>query len=232
MPLSPRAPLRRVLFSSEAYEILKEAIIKGEFAPGEQIKDTELAASMGLSRTPVREALSRLTDAGLVESKPGVYTRVTPLSRRDVTAALKVLQVLDELAVREAGPLLTKRHLRRMRQTNQRFGAAVQRQAVDEALAADDAFHGVLIEVADNPVLTKMIDDIRPQIHRILYRKFSNLLGRQDTSEHHDHLIDLFAEGQIDAAAASSAEHWRRLGGLVNELFDADMLEKSPASGG
>jgi DNA-binding GntR family transcriptional regulator len=224
MPLVRRTPVRRELYSSEAYEILRDAIIKGELEPGEQIRDTELASTMGLSRTPVREAVSRLIDAGLIETKPGVYTRVTTLNRRDVTAALDVLRVLDDLVVREAVPRLTEPDIRRMRKANERFGVAVERTAVADALAADDAFHGVLIAAADNAVLGRVIGQIHPQIHRILYRKFSTLLGGRDTVEHHNQLIELCSAGDTDEAAESSGAHWRRLGGLVNSLFDGDEL--------
>ena len=213
--------------SDAAYERLKEAIVSGELAPGEKIRDSEVAQRLGLSRTPVREALTRLADTGLVEAKPGVYTRITTLNRHDVAATLVVLRSLDELAVRTGVPRLTNGDIDRMRHANEQFAQAVDQHDISGSFAADDAFHGVMVDAADNPVLRRMIDQLHPQIHRILYRKFSTLLGGHDTVDHHAKLIELCANGDAPGAAGLSAEHWTHLGGLIDELFESDDLDES-----
>lgn len=226
MPLSEyRTPVRKQLMRATAYEVLREAIIVGELAPGEAIKDAELATQLGLSRTPVREALVRLAEAGMVESKPGVYTRVTSLNRREVAATLDVLQALHGVAVRDGVPRLDKDHLKAMRDHNDRFAAAVERSAVVEALAADDSFHSVLVDASGNHVLARLIDLLHPTIDRILFRKFSTLLGGRDTIDHHKSLIRLCRKGDAEAAAELSAAHWSRLGGQIDKLFDSDDLD-------
>ena len=225
MPLAEyRSPVQKKLMRATAYDILREAIVSGELAPGESIKDTELAARLGLSRTPVREALVRLADAGMVESKPGVYTRVTSLNRADVTATLDVLQALHGIAVRDGVPRLTDEHLEAMRERNTRFVGALERLDVAEALAADHKFHTVLVEASANPVLLRLIDQLHPMIDRILFRKFSTLLGGRDTIDHHNELIDLCVRGDAAAAAELSADHWARLGDLIEKLFDTEDL--------
>lgn len=82
--MSLDSPVSRRLLSDEVFDRLRDSIVRGELVPGEKVKDGELAERLGLSRTPVREALARLADIGLVEAKPGVYTRITTLNRRDV----------------------------------------------------------------------------------------------------------------------------------------------------
>ena len=77
-------PVERRRLSDITYERLRQAIVTGELPPGEKVRDAELSARLGLSRTPVREALARLVDSGLVEAKPGVHTRISSLNRRDV----------------------------------------------------------------------------------------------------------------------------------------------------
>ena len=113
--------------SEAAYERLRDAIVRGDLVPGEKIKDADLAEMLGLSRTPVREALTRLVESGLVESKPGVYTRVSTLNQHDIAATLAVLKALDSLAMETAVPRLTERDFRTMRQANRNFAAAVDR---------------------------------------------------------------------------------------------------------
>ena len=210
--------------SDAAYERLRDAIVRGELAPGEKIRDSDLAEMLGLSRTPVREALTRLADSGLVESKPGVYTRVATLNHDDVAANLAVLRALDSLAMQAAVPRLTKRDFQSMREANKKFAKAVKSQDVPEALAADDAFHHVIIEAAGNPVIARIIKQLHPQLHRILYRKFSGLLGGEETIDHHEALVSVCEQGDAQAAAAMSSEHWSHLGELISRLFDSDEL--------
>ena len=227
--MSLDSPVSRRLLSDEVYQRLRDSIVRGELAPGEKVKDSELADRLGLSRTPVREALARLADSGLVEAKPGVYTRITTLNRRDVERTLTVLRSLDRLAVETGVPLMTKQDLHRMREANDDFARAVAENDISAALVADDRFHAVPLTAADNPVLSRIIEQLHPQIHRILFRKFSTLLGGRNTIEHHNQLIDVCAGGDARAAAELSGQHWSELGGHINELFDTNQFEAEVA---
>lgn len=218
------SPVSRRLLSDEVFQRLRDSIVRGELAPGEKVKDAELAERLGLSRTPVREALARLVDSGLVEAKPGVYTRVTTLNRHDVEKTLAVLRSLDHLAIETAVPLLTKRDLDSMRRANHDFERAVAAEDTDAALEADDRFHAVPLAVADNPVLRRVVEQLHPQVHRILYRKFATLLGGRNTVEHHDRLLALCTRADARGAADLSARHWLELGGHINRLFDGNEL--------
>lgn len=224
MPLARRNVVERPKMSDAAYERLREAIVRGELAPGEKIKDAEVAEMLGLSRTPVREALTRLVETGLVESKPGVYTRISTLNHDDVAANLAVLKALDSLAVESAVPKLSEADFESLRQANREFAAAVHRQDVAQALAADDAFHHVIIQAAGNPVIERVIEQLHPQLHRILYRKFSGLLGGKETINHHEELIRVCEQGDEHAAATMSGEHWSHLSDLISRLFDSNEL--------
>ncbi|WP_329267072.1 GntR family transcriptional regulator [Streptomyces sp. NBC_01451] len=227
--MSLDSPVSRRLLSDEVFHRLRDSIVRGELVPGEKVKDGELAERLGLSRTPVREALARLTDIGLVESKPGVYTRITTLNRRDAEKTLAVLRTLDRLAIETAVPVMTRQDLQRMREANRDFARAVAANDTTTALAADDRFHAVPTEAADNPMLSRIVEQLHPQIHRILYRKFSTLLGGRNTIEHHDQLIDVCAGGDARAAAELSAHHWSELGGHINQLFDTDQFTEAAA---
>ncbi|MFH8253205.1 GntR family transcriptional regulator [Microbacterium sp. B2969] len=219
------SPVSRRLLSDEVFEQLKSAIVSSELAPGEQVRDADLAARFGLSRTPVREALNRLVDTGLVEAKPGVYTRITPLSRIAVQRTLAVLRVLDGLAVETAVPLMSSRDIQRMRHANDDFASAVGSTDIAAALEADDRFHGVPLDVADNPTLTRVVEQLHPQLHRILHRKFSTLLGGRNTIDHHARLIELCEQRDASAAARLSGDHWVALGDQIDELFDSNQFD-------
>src|SRR3954453_16319398 len=102
MSVVPITPVSRVLLRDQAVTLIRAAIVSGELAPGAVVKDAELAGRLGLSVAPVRTALARLVDEGLVESKPQSHTRVTLLVPGQVRDAAVVVGAMHELAVREA----------------------------------------------------------------------------------------------------------------------------------
>ena len=197
--------------------MLRDAIITGELVPGDAIRDAELAERVGLSRTPVREALARLADEGLVETKPHSWTRVTPLLLREVRDALVVVRAMHELAVRLAVPLMTERHHSAMRAANLRFAAALEAGDVQAALDADDAVHDVPIAVLGNKALAATIERQLPLIRRLERLRFGSLLGRRSIAWH-DQLIDACEDGDVETAVAITSRIWTTL----IELFDTE----------
>lgn len=222
------AQVARRLLRDEAYDVLRAAIVSGELAPGQVVRDGELAEQVGLSRTPVREALARLTDEGLVESKPNAYTRVTPLSRRDCTEAFVLLRALHVLAVREAVPRLTDDDIVAMRNANADFAAALAANDVEAALAADDELHGVVVSATDNRTLATTLDRLVLRIRRLERLRFASLPGRASVRLH-DRIITACASGDVERAAALTHDNWDTLGRFVDDAFadDEDQAHRS-----
>ncbi|WP_306300415.1 MULTISPECIES: GntR family transcriptional regulator [Streptomyces] len=124
---------------------------------------------------------------------------------------------------------MMEQDLRRMRAANRDFERAVAANDITAALDADDRFHAVPITAADNPVLSRIVEQLHPQIHRILYRKFSTLLGGHNIIEHHHELVDVCADADARSAAELSGRHWSELGGHVNQLFDTNQFAEVAA---
>jgi len=207
----------RSLLRDRAYRILRDAIVTGELQPGAVIKDADLAERVGLSRTPVREALAKLADDGLVETKPHSWTRVTPLVLREVRDALVVVRAMHELAVRLAVPLMTERHHALMRAANERFAAALESGDVPAAIDADDALHDVPIAVVGNRVLAATIERQLPAIRRLEKLRFGSLLGRRSIG-FHEQLIEACEDGDVETAVAITTRIWTTL----LEMFDSE----------
>ena len=179
MPIPENAPaIDRRLLRDDVYGRLRDAIVDGTFAPGEQLRDVELAAWLGVSRTPVREALLRLAEAGLVVAHPGRSTTVSSLDMRAVRDARDVVAAMHEVAVREAVGSLTAADLEAMREANRRFRAAIEQGDVEAALRADDELHGVPVAVAANRALTAVLDQFTPVLRRAERLRFSSMEGR------------------------------------------------------
>ncbi|MGK5112580.1 MULTISPECIES: GntR family transcriptional regulator [unclassified Geodermatophilus] len=211
-------PVDRVLLRDVALARIRDAIVAGELAPGAVVKDAELAGRLGLSVAPVRAALARLADEGLVEAKPQSHTRVTPLRVRDVRDAAAVVRAMHELATREAVPAVTPDDVAAMTGANERFAAAVAAGDVDAALAADDDLHGVLLRRCGNTALTATVDRLTPAIRRLERQRFATAHGRESVVLH-DRLITACARSDVDAAVATTTEIWTA---LLSELTDEE----------
>jgi len=220
VPIPHDAPVAdRTLLRDDVYRRLRDAIVDGTFEPGEQLKDGELAAWLGVSRTPVREALLRLAQGGLVVAQPGRSTMVSTLDRRDIWNARDVVAAMHALAVREAVPQLTEAELEAMRDANRRFEAAIDAGDVEAALGADDDFHRVLVAVSRNGALVTVLDQFTPVLRRAEHLRFASLDGRASVALH-DELIRLCAVRDVEGAAAVAFDTWHSLPTVVDPTED------------
>src|SRR4051794_4040416 len=178
MPVPASEPFERDLLRDRAYAVIRDAIVDGTLAPGERLRDQELTKWLGLSRTPVREALNRLEQDGLVETAPQRFTRVAPLDRREAQDAFPVVAALHALAAELAAPRLTKHDVDAMRDANARFKHALERGDVDAALDADDAFHQVFVHVSANTEIPRALERLTPRVRRLERLRFGSLSGR------------------------------------------------------
>lgn len=210
MPIPQDAPsINRSLLRDDVHRRLQDAIVAGTLAPGEQLRDLELADWLGVSRTPVREALLRLGEAGLVVASPGRSTMVSALDVRAVREARDVVAAMHEVAVREAVTSLTTRDLKTMRAANRRFRAALKAGDVAAALTADDELHGVPVVVADNRAIIAVLAQFTPVVRRAELLRFATT-GR-DSVALHDQLIGHCEAGDADAAARVAFDTWHSL---------------------
>jgi len=208
------------LLRDEAFRALRDAIVDGTLQPGERLNDGELSAWLGISRTPIREALARLEQAGLVQTRPGRFTIVSPMDVRETRAAQSVAAAMHELAVRESVPQLTAADLDAMRTANEHFAAALRDHDVDAAVAADDAFHEVAVAVSANPVLRSVLEQVTPLVRRAERARFSSLTGRSSVAAHAT-IIRLCEAGDADRAAAEARANW-----LTLQLLSADPTDQ------
>jgi DNA-binding GntR family transcriptional regulator len=212
-------PIDRVLLRDVALGRIRDAIVSGELAPGAVVKDAELAARLGLSVAPVRTALARLADEGLVEAKPQSHTRVTPLAVRQVRDAAVVVGAMHEVSTREAVPALTADDLTAMREANAAFAAAIEADDLDAALDADDRLHDVLLARCGNAAVRATVDRFTPLVRRLERQRFG--APGHPSVDLHDRLIAACAASDVGAAVATTTEIWTALlSGLSEETPD------------
>jgi DNA-binding GntR family transcriptional regulator len=205
----PRAPLRE-----QVYEIVLHAIVNGDFPPGGQIRDLDIAESLGVSRTPVREALQRLVDEGLVQTTPGAATRVAPIDAGAVRNIYPIVGALHALAVRLGAERLGPVEVEALADANESFAAAVAERHIAAALAADDAFHAVLLDAAANAELPRTLGRLMPHIRRLQLTQFSSERGRLSFRQHRD-IIAACRRGRFEDAARTVEENWANIESLL-----------------
>src|SRR3954447_10660060 len=214
MPVPANDPFERELLRDRAYAAIRDAIVDGTLAPGERLRDPELCAWLGLSRTPVREALARLESDGLVETAPQRFTRVALLDRREAQDAFPVVAALHALAAELAAPRLTRDDIERMEIANRRFAEALTANDVDAALSADDDFHAVFVRVAANAEIVRALDRRMPRIRRLERLRFGSLSGRASVKQHEQIIA------HAHAAGPQVKENWLSLGALIDRSFE------------
>jgi DNA-binding GntR family transcriptional regulator len=195
---------------------LREAILDGELAPGQPLRPDELAEELGLSRMPIREAFTRLRAEGLVETRPRSGTRVSPLRLDDAGQALTVVTAMHELAAREAVPRLKAADLERLEAAAERFATAVKASDHARAIAADDGFHGVFVEVAANRPLSETIARYMPILRRAETLRFGSLPGRRSIAAHAK-IVRAARRGDGEAAARATRENWDSLASQIRQ---------------
>lgn len=215
------APLHASIgLRAQACEAIRTAIMRMDiYGQPEEIRldERQLCQDLGVSRTPIREALARLESAGLVETKPGRHTVVSRIDVRAVREAQSVVAAMHELAVREAALAMRPDDIEAMRVANECFAEALHRMDVDAALAADDAFHAVAVDVGANRAVRAVLDQFTPALRRVERLRFGSLSGRDSIAQHAS-IVILCTAGDADTAAAMARANWLTLTPVFQEM--------------
>lgn len=154
-------PLRDVVFNT-----LREAILKGELKPGERLMELQLAAKLGVSRTPIREAIRMLEQEGLAVTIPRKGAEVARMTEKDMEDVLEIREALDELAAKIACTRMTEDQLKQLEMIKETFVESTRSHDVKRIAEADVSFHDVIYEATGNPKLVSMLNNLREQIYR------------------------------------------------------------------
>lgn len=212
-------PIKRMSFRDEVYATLKKAIVTLELQPEQRLNDKELAEEFEISRTPVREALKRLEDEGLVESIPGSVTRVASLNLEKAKHAFTVVAVLHSLAARLAVPLLKESDIEELEFSNRALSLAVEKKDIIKAIEADELFHNVFLDIAGNPEIIRALERSIHKIQRLEISQFTSINALKSV-EQHKQIIEACKNKNIEQATHLVEQNWLSLGELLTEKTD------------
>ncbi|WP_167193138.1 GntR family transcriptional regulator [Brevibacterium pigmentatum] len=213
MPIPTDSPApQRSLLRDDVYRSIRDAIVRGQLAPGEQLRDQELGAWLQVSRTPVREALQRLAQAGLVVAEPGRMTRVAPEDPELILAARQIAAELHGLAIDLAFPALDEAALAEMEQANGRLSAALAAGDAEAATAADDDFHEVALTRSGNPLIPDHLEVVTATLRRAEFLHFESVEGSA-SPEQHTEIIAAVRAGEHAHTVALTKVNWSTIEG-------------------
>ena len=216
MPLPERMETGEKTSAKErAYDVLRRWIITGQLGPGEKISDKDIAAFLGLSRTPVREAIQVLQSQKLVEAVPGKATVVTDAALETCEEVYLPMTQLQKLAAQSCTDRIDYTALEELSDLNRVFyNRALENADPMDVLEADRAFHSKILDLAGNDYVKDFCDTLWIHSERMEYMHFQDLPTEQSVNEHRK-IIDALEEGDEALAGRRMEEHWTRISGIL-----------------
>lgn len=214
MAVIPREPLRGQIRSH-----LVERLLGGDLEPGRQLNESELSEELGVSRTPLREALLRLEFEGLLRSSPGKGFSVAPLEKEEMEHLFSLGAELESLALRWSEPV-DPEILDELRSINDERAEILREDGNrDELVRLDDRWHRLLVSSCANEQLQEFLRLLRNRLYRYVYH-FSGEHGEVEVAiRDHEAIADALEEGEMDRAVERLREHWRAGQVTMRELM-------------
>lgn len=195
-------PLRDVVFKT-----LRQAILKGELAPGERLMEIQLAERLGVSRTPIREAIRKLELEGLVLMIPRKGAEVAKISEQNLRDVLEVRRSLEELAIDLACQRMTAGELEELKVTEELFAQAVSQGNAMKIAQTDEQYHDIIYNSTKNQKLVQMLNNLREQMYRYRLEYIKDEDKRQILLVEHNHILKALSLRHVQEAKMAIREH-------------------------
>ena len=195
-------PLRDVVFNT-----LREAILRGELKPGERLMEIQLANKLGVSRTPIREAIRKLELEGLVLMIPRKGAEVAQITEKSLRDVLEVRRALENLAVQLACLRMSPQTLADLKAAAKAFEEILGGEDVTAVAEADVAFHDVIYMATDNQRLISLLNNLREQMYRYRVEYLKKKECHKQLLWEHQEIIRAIEAGEIDVATKITEQH-------------------------
>lgn len=202
MKIDEYLPLREVVFNT-----LRNAIIQGEFQPGERLLEVTIANKLGVSRTPVREAIRMLELEGLVVMIPRKGAEVANITVKDLTDALEVRMAIEALSVKLACERIDEEGREELKATCMRFKEAINSKLVPAIVEGDEAFHNAIYRASKNQKLINIAQNLREQVYRYRVEYVKDFSYHDNLIREHDLITMAVLKGDAESAEKIMNEH-------------------------
>lgn len=202
MDVNDYLPLRDVVFNT-----LRQAILRGEMEPGERLMEIQLAQKLGVSRTPIREAIRKLELEGLVIMIPRKGAEVAHITEKDMRDVLEVRSTLEELAVTLACKNVNPEKIDELKSANKVFESAIVSKDVVNIVDADVQFHDIIYAMTDNQRLIQIINNLREQMYRYRLEYVKDARTHSILISEHNDIIRKLSEKNVTDARIVVRQH-------------------------
>lgn len=200
MQMNEFLPLRDVVFNT-----LRQAILTGELKPGERLMEIHLANKLGVSRTPIREAIRKLELEGLVTMIPRRGAEVAQITEKSMNDVLEVRRALDALCVELACERITPEDTEQLKLACETFEAAVRTRDIKKVAQADVELHDIIAQATGNQRLVQLINNLSEQMYRYRFEYIKDISQHQRLIDEHRMIYESIVKK--DREAASQAAH-------------------------
>lgn len=199
-------PLREIVYSD-----LKMKILRGDIEPGTRLMEMKLSEEMGVSRTPIREAIRQLEKEGLVTIEPRRGAYASEVSQHDLTEILEVREDIEGLAAQFAAERMDDETMERLNDAADRYAEAVKENNTEDMIKYDTDFHHIIVEGSGNKVLVGIVEQIQEFVLRFRYIYYEDFRRVKQMPREHSAIIDAVASGDPERARSEAEVHVERL---------------------
>lgn len=217
----PEAALRRQLriarigLHAEAHRRLRAMIVQGRLAPGARVAEVPLCEALGVSRTPLREALKLLAAEGLIELRPGRGARVAPMKPKEIEDLFETVSGLERVAAEHAARRLTPAELRRLGRLQARMERHHEQGNLEDYFQLNQQIHRLIVAGAKNAVLSATHDQLLARVERARYFALGWRSRWEESVSEHRGVLAALEVGDSERAGALLAAHVLRTGQVV-----------------
>lgn len=220
---------RRYSLREQIYAIVRTLILTGAIKPGETIDEKDIAAQLSVSRTPVREAVKKLSDEHLVEVVAQSATRAARIDRHEIEESYLIRRALEVESASQAASRMTQAHTDRLADIMHKHARALERLQYVEAISADDEFHAHIAMISNLPRLWKTIEISKAQIDRCRHMTLPRTGQGEATLEQHRQIIRALNSGDPELAGSAMRAHLDSAYRSAVAVLDAPVLAEADA---
>lgn len=222
-PLGQRKKrIERRSLHREVVEHLRDMIVESVLAPGQRIAEGELCEQLGISRTPMREALKVLASEGLVELRPNRSARVAEITLEEIDELFEAVSGIERMAGELATERMTDRDLDRLRDLHRRMERHLRNGQRHEYFRLNQETHNSFVNLAGNSILVAIHANLMVKVRRARYLAILSVDRWRESVEEHAAILEAFTDRDAERAGKLIMAHVRRTGEVVKQSFDSD----------
>ncbi len=211
--LKVQKPLKELVYLE-----LKHKILTGEIASQTRLMEIDLSEKMNVSRTPIREAIKRLADEGLVKVEPRRGAYVANISIKDMLNVFEVREDMEGFVAKLASQRITDEQKVELEKIAHEYDVAIKRPNKEAIIELDEKFHNFIVDCCNNDTLSELINYVQELSLRFRYLYYDDYTLYESTADQHNRIMKAINEGRSDEARAEADAHVKALKEFVNEL--------------